>query len=332
MMSAATARAAGAALAQRVPAFSVRLPASPRERRIRALRDGLSIAGLFVLAWFIIRWYPWWFGYDAHAYWGVNPLSPYHFDGTPDQFGAFRYSPAAAQVAALFSLLPWPVFATCWIGVLAVAVAWIGGEWSLAILAFVPVVWDGYLGNIEILLAAAILAGFRWPAAWSFVLLTKITPGVGLLWFVVRREWRALGTALAATAAIAGASFVFTPSAWIAWPNSLAEVGGRPDLPFMAARMVAAAALVVWGAKTDRPWTVIVAGTIALAWLDPKTTAMLIGLAAFLPPVGARARRAVGHLVGAGAPEIVATIGPAAEEEPPVPGWVSWPQQGAGAT
>jgi hypothetical protein len=47
--------------------------------------------------------------------------------------------------------------------------------------------------------------------------------------------------------------------------------------------VLAAALLVIWGARTNRPWTVIVAGTLALAWLDLKTTALLVGLAAFLP-------------------------------------------------
>ena len=35
----------------------------------------------------------------------------------------------------------------------------------------------------------------------------KITPGVGLLWFAVRRDWQALRTALAVTAGIARADF-----------------------------------------------------------------------------------------------------------------------------
>ncbi len=50
------------------------------------------------------------------------------------------------------------------------------------------------------------MIGFRYPAAWSLILLTKITPGIGLLWFAVRREWRALAIALGATAAIASVS------------------------------------------------------------------------------------------------------------------------------
>ena len=68
-------------------------------------------------------------------------------------------------------------------------------------------------GNIHLLLAAAIVAEFRWPAAWSFVLLTKVTPGIGLLWFAVRREWRPLMIALGATAAIAGLTFIIVPGA-----------------------------------------------------------------------------------------------------------------------
>ena len=50
-------------------------------------------------------------------------------------------------------------------------------------------------GNVSLLLAVAIVVGFRWPAAWALVLLTKITPGIGLLWFAVRREWRSLAWA-----------------------------------------------------------------------------------------------------------------------------------------
>ena len=40
-------------------------------------------------------------------------------------------------------------------------------------------------GNIRLLGVAAVI-GFRRPP-WSFVILTKVTPGIGLLWFVVRR-------------------------------------------------------------------------------------------------------------------------------------------------
>jgi hypothetical protein len=246
------------------------------------LRDRLSLAGIAVLAWFAAYGGSW-VAYDAYAYWAVNPNAPYHFDFSPDQYGAFRYSPAIAQLFSLFHLLPWPVFAIGWFGFLALVVAWLGRRWSLALLVFIPIVWDAYLGNIEILMAAAIVLGFRRPAAWSFVLLTKVTPGIGLLWFVARREWRNLAIALGATALIVGVSFAYSPGLWFDWPKSILEVTGRPAPVATVARVLGAALLVIWGARTNRPWTVIVAGTLALAWLDLKTTAMLVGLAPFLP-------------------------------------------------
>ena len=246
------------------------------------LRDRLSLAGIAVLAWFATFGGSW-VAYDAYAYWSVDPRAPYHFDFNPDQYGAFRYSPAVAQLFSLFHLLPWPAFAIGWFVFLALVVAWLGRRWSLALLVFVPIVWDAYLGNIEILLAAAMVIGFRKPAAWSFVLLTKVTPGIGLLWFVARREWRNLAIALGATAVIVGISFAIAPGLWLEWPRSILAVQGRPSPVTTVARVLAAALLVIWGARTNRPWTVIVAGTLALAWLDLKTTALLVGLAPFLP-------------------------------------------------
>ena len=246
------------------------------------LRDRLSLAGIAVLAWFAAFGGSW-VAYDMYAYWSVDPRAPYHFDFSPDQYGAFRYSPAIAQLLSLFHFLPWPAFAIGWFAMLALVVAWLGRRWSLALLVFFPIVWDGYLGNIEILLAAAMVLGFRRPAAWAFVLLTKVTPGIGLLWFVARREWRNLAIALGATAIIAGISFAIAPALWLEWPRSILSVQGRPAPVATVARVLAAALLVIWGARTNRPWTVIVAGTLALAWLDLKTTAMLVGLAPFLP-------------------------------------------------
>ena len=246
------------------------------------LRDRLSLAGIAVLAWFATFGGSW-VAYDSYAYWSVNPQAPYHFDFSADQYGAFRYSPAIAQLFSLFHFLPWPAFAIGWFAFLALVVTWLGRRWSLALLVFVPIVWDGYLGNIEILIAAAMVLGFRKPAAWAFVLLTKVTPGIGLLWFVARREWRNLAIALGATAVIVGVSFAIAPSLWFEWPRSILSVQGRPAPAATVARMLAAALLVIWGARTNRPWTVIIAGTLALAWLDLKTTAMLVGLAPFLP-------------------------------------------------
>jgi hypothetical protein len=144
-------------------------------------------------------------------------------------------------------------------------------------------------GNIHLLLAAAMVLGFRWPATWAIVLLTKITPGIGLLWFVVRREWRQLFIALGATALIVAVSFVTMPDAWAQWVGVLSRVAGRDGtwaavpIPFLV-RLPFAVALVVWGARTNRRWTVPVAGMLALPALWYGGLAMLLAVIALREP------------------------------------------------
>ena len=113
-----------------------------------------------------------------------------------------------------------------------------------------------------------IALGFRYPAAWSFVLLTKVTPGVGLLWFAVRREWRQLGIALGVTAVVVVASLVVDGPMWGQWldavrRDSAANLGDLLAIPLWL-RLPIAAAVVIWGARTDRAWTVPVAATVAM--------------------------------------------------------------------
>jgi hypothetical protein len=125
-----------------------------------------------------------------------------------------------------------------------------------------PFVWQDLLtGNIHVLIAAATILGFRWPAAWAFVFLTKVTPGVGVVWFAVRREWRALAIALGCTATIAAISFLLAPGLWQEWfgvllVNASGPAGGLSVPLPITLRMPVALAIVVWGGLTDRPWTV----------------------------------------------------------------------------
>jgi hypothetical protein len=196
----------------------------------------------------------------------------------------YRYSPAFVPLMTLFTVLPWSVFVAAWIGFLFLVYLWLVGPWWLPLFAFAPFLIELRMANVHLLLAAAIVLGFRWPAAWSFVLLTKVTPGIGLLWFAVRREWRSLAIALGATAAVTGVSFLLAPADWMAWFVSLASTA-QDDPPFsihlpLPARLLAAAALVVWGARTDRRWTVVVAATISLPTLWVHGFAMLAGVIA----------------------------------------------------
>jgi hypothetical protein len=253
--------------------------------RIRAVRHGLSIAGLLAAAYLFLVVAPQTatFGFDAYAYWSADP-SAY---GTLQigALGFFGYAPPLAQLATLFRDVPWWVFDFLLTAVLIGTLVWMARRWTLAWLAFAPVLVELYHGNIHLLLAAAIVLGFRYPWTWSFVLLSKVTPGVGLAWFAVRREWRALAIALGVTGAIAAVSWLADPAAWSAWVGVLAQ--GAPSdcgthcVPIpLVARLPVALAIVVAGALTNRRWTVPLAAMLALPVLWVTGPAMLVGVQA----------------------------------------------------
>ena len=238
--------------------------------RLRALRHGLTVAGLLFAAYLFVIVAPQarTVGFDAFAYWRLDIDNPY--SQAAGAFGAFTYTPVAARLFAPAALLPWATFLWIWLAALVATAVWLGWRQTLLVLAFPPVAVELYHGNIHLLMAAAIALGFRYPAAWAFILLTKVTPGIGLLWFAVRREWRPLGIALAATAAVTAVSLVVDGKLWELWLSGailrVAQEGvGQPTLPIpLALRLPAAALLVVWGGLTDRRWTVPAAATLAL--------------------------------------------------------------------
>src|SRR3954462_8532708 len=138
-------------------------------------------------------------GQDARAYWRAVRVFPYGADAGP--FGAYLYSPAFLHALEPILNLRWEQFLALWAGLLMATLLVLTGP-VLFVFALPVAFFEIWGGNIHLLLALAIVAGFRWPAAWSFVLLTKVTPGIGLLWFAARREWRKLAIALATTATI----------------------------------------------------------------------------------------------------------------------------------
>jgi hypothetical protein len=234
---------------------------------------------------------------DAAVYYRAQPgqlyAERYAFAVSP-----FAYSPAFADALAPFRLLPERVFTGLWqlllvgslaamvrglaVPLLLVAVLPVGQPWNL-------VASDVAMGNIHVLLGAVAVFGLRYPALWSFALLSKVTPGVGLLWFVARGEWRNLGIALGATAAIAAASFAFVPGDWFAWARF---IQGGTDFPLWVVpvplwiRLPMSAALVWWGAKTDRPWVVPIACGWVIPIPYPTMLAVMAGSLAFLPHRG----------------------------------------------
>src|SRR6185503_5545114 len=168
-------------------------------------------------------------GVDAYAYWTADPSNPYTASA-PGSSQAFFYSPAFAQLTAPIHALPWTVFIAAWTVLLTALLVWQAGRWTAIALLLFPVFVDLTVANIHLLMAAAIVVGFRWPWTWSFIVLTKITPGVGLLWFAFRREWRSLAIALGVTAAVSAVSFVVAPGLWRDWFDLLVAASRAPDM------------------------------------------------------------------------------------------------------
>jgi hypothetical protein len=193
----------------------------------------------------------------------------------------YVYPPTLAQVVDLLRPIGWPAFLVAW-QVLVFVALWVATRrWAPLVLAagFLSAALWGWgsplanpvtlamVGNVQSLVAAAIVVGFARPAAWSFVLLTKIGPGIGVLWFVVRREWRQAGIAIGVTAAVTAISFVAAPSAWHDFlAFAVANANATPPLEFIAIplliRVPIACLVVAWAARTDRPWVV----PLAVAW------------------------------------------------------------------
>jgi hypothetical protein len=211
----------------------------------------------------------WGTGQDARCYWQASLADPYLHSDWNDPI-AYVYSPAFLQLVSPLTALPWQAFVAAWTAILLAAVRFLTGPRLLAAgLLFPFTAMEVAGGNVSLLLAAAIVLGFRWPATWAIVLLTKITPGIGLLWFAVRGEWRALLLALGATAAIVAISFVMLPAAWSDWLDVVIRNAGKggtwASLPVpLWVRLPIAVAVVVWGARTDRRWAVPIAAMLAL--------------------------------------------------------------------
>ena len=257
---------------------SVRVRVARVARNPEPLRLPLSLLGaVFLVASFIAP-----HGWDLHSYWTFDIAHPYAgFTGSLNDLDTFRYAPPIAFLFAPLTLLPWPVAQGVWLALQLAALYVIAGRWALALIVFPPVWLDVTYGNINILLAAAIWVGMRHPAAWAWVLLTKVTPGVGLIWFAVRGEWRALAIVAAATLLLALPTLIIAPQMWVDW---LTTVNTSRSVPVPADalavplvyRIVGAALLVAWGARTDRRWTVGVGATLAMPVLWPISLAVLI--------------------------------------------------------
>lgn len=239
----------------------------------RFARAARNLAPYLGIALTLIFYIPRIHGSDAFQWYSADLGNLYGASVLND--GGYVYAPPFAQLLEPFRAMPWEAFLlTVVIGSLVCAVYLLGPWITLLLMAGqLPAMYlELTLAEINFPVAVAIWVGLRYPAIWAVVLLTKLTPGIGLLWFAVRREWRNLAIALGATLAIVAVSALIAPSLWVEWFGFLAGNVEQADaikvLP-LPVRVAAAIGLVVWGARTDRPWVVPLAAVFAhasMAW------------------------------------------------------------------
>ncbi len=206
-------------------------------------------------------------GHDARAYWSA-PLAEPYVPGSVGQESAYLYSPAFLVALSPLRALAWPLFLGLWTAGLLAVLFWLARPLLFLplLLLCLPEIWGG---NITILLAAAIVLGFSRSFAWAFPLLTKLTPGVGILWFAVRREWFNLGLAIAATVAVIAAVALIAPGLWADWFQLLlsstdsSTVEGSVPVPLLA-RLPLALLVIAFAARRDERWLLPVGVLLAM--------------------------------------------------------------------
>jgi hypothetical protein len=248
--------------------------------RDRLLRDGFWIlaAAFVALRLFAIK--PWADSVDAYAYWTTRD-GVFYDAATTGRIGSYLYSPAFAQAVAPLVWLPLAAFTALWTALNCAALWFLLRRWALPSLLFLPIPFEIISGNVHLLYGVAVVVGFRWSASWALPLLTKVTPGIGVAWFLVRREWRSLTVALGVTAAIAVVSFALDGAQWARWVDLLAtDASGAGAASFqtvgwylpvgLAPRLAAAAVVVVVAARTNRRWLVPLAVALAMpvVWVN----------------------------------------------------------------
>ena len=264
---------------------------TPRQRRLLSTGVTMLAVGGLVFAWVWLNFNQRDFMQDARAYWRYDYANLYT-QGTVGGRDAYLYSPVFAQLFFPFGALPWPVFKGLWSAANIAALVWLAGpRWGALLLLFPgsPVSDEISTGNLHLLIAVAVVVGFRYPASWAFLLLTKVTPGIGLLWFAGRRAWRSLAIALAATAAISLVSFAIAPHLWFEWVDSLRH-NTTVNIPGyavaiswpLAVRLTLAALIALVGGIRGWRWTVLVAVALALPvpWISGMS--ILVGIIALL--------------------------------------------------
>jgi Glycosyltransferase family 87 len=226
---------------------------------------------------------------DAENYWVLDLADPYRNRWA--EAHSFVYSPVVAQLVYPFTLLPFDVFYRLLLAANLVCLVFLLGPIFAALALILPFVQSELVtGQIHLPLAVMCVLLFAWPATWAFGTLTKVTPSVTILWFIARREWRAVGIATGVTAAIVAVSVATAPQLWADWIDLLVESSTRSVQNFtvnewpVIYRLPIAAGLMVMAAWRGRRAAVPVLVCFSLPAIWVGSLVMLAAIPRLIDP------------------------------------------------
>jgi hypothetical protein len=230
---------------------------------------------------------------DAEAYWLAHPGPSLYAHRVGEV--AFLYSPAIAQLFALLNWMPFQAFYFLLMALNLAALVWlIGPIWGLlGVLALLPVSLELGEGNINLLLAAALVAGTRRPGWLAAFPLTKVSSSVVLLYDAIAGRWGRLATALGVAAAVTLVSFALAPDLWFAWIKFLISndqgsvpAGFQYPAPPLLIRLPVAALLTAIAARRSWPALLPVAAFLAtpILWTNTATILLAVPRLLTMPP------------------------------------------------
>jgi hypothetical protein len=260
--------------------------------RLRAVNHGIWLLGLMVAGLSILWVASGATGLDSHAYYAA--WHHHLYSAAPEQRDAYLYSPLFAELVWPATLLPWPLFCALWIAIVSAIYLWLLNplplKWRIPLL--LACTNDIVAGNVWSIFALVYVFGFAYSATWAFPLLTKVTPGVGVVWFLTRREWRKLFVLGAVVLVAAGTSMAFGLDLWRDWIRLLLHPGAYrahegsfhpiffPRTPILlAAEIPIAIGMLVYAARSEKRWLV----PVAMVFANPMFSSNALLVLAAIP-------------------------------------------------
>lgn len=197
---------------------------------------------------------------DATAYYDaagrLNAGEPLYIQSADtDEASFYRYPPLLAIAFRPLATLPYAQAAVVWEAILVAAFAFtllrIGVRpstaFAIAVLAL-PIAWALSIGQAQVLVTLLLAIGS--PSSVALAANLKIVPAIAAIYWVGRRDWKALRRFVGWMAVLAVVQVILEPAGSLAFLgfSSLAQVGAVINLSPYAVSPVLWAALLVAGA------------------------------------------------------------------------------------